>query len=365
MPFDRGSFTFTMFEIPGELPEDFAACFLPGKAGTLDSVSSETQLGWVTGRHLLDTNIDEASIMRGGAYCLTLRQAVRKIPASLLNALCMREEQVFLAANPGREYVSGKDKRRIKEEVTERHISKMPPALSGIPMLLEPHTKLVYLGTSSQTQIDLFVDQFYRATKLELIQLTPALILDREFHTTPTAVPVLELSGNPNASGEPAIGRDFLTWLLYYCETTGKVTVGNNECDAMIEAPLLFSGDGDALGAGEAAIKKGDSPIRSAEVKAALGVGKKLRKAKVSFTRDDNSIWSGTFDADNFLFGSFTLPESEEMSPEDVFADRVRALGDFREILIEYFKTFAKAMLENYDTTLADMRKWVKDREAI
>ena len=213
-------------------------------------------------------------------------------------------------------------------------------------MLLEPHTKLLYLGTASQTQIDLFVDQFYRATKLELIQLTPALILDREFHTTPAALPNLELSGNPNAPTEPAIGRDFLTWLLYYCEKVGKVTVGNNEFDAMIEAPLLFSGDGDALGAGEAAIKKGDSPIRSAEVKAALGVGKKLRKAKVSLTRDDNSIWSGTFDADNFVFGSFKLPESEEMNPDEVFADRVRALGDFREAWIEYFKLFAKAMLE-------------------
>ena len=365
MPFDRGSLTFTMFEIDGDIPADFANCFLSAKAGTLDSVSSEPQLGWVTGKHLLDTNIEEENIIRGGAYCLTLRQAVRKIPASLLNALCMREEQAFLAANPGRDYVSGKDKRRIKEDVIDRHISKMPPALSGISMVLEPHSKLLYLGSTSQTQIDLFVDQFYRATKLEPIQLTPALILEREFHTTPTAVPVLELSGNPNAPTEPAIGRDFLTWLLYYCEKVGKVTIGNNDFDAMIEDPLLFSGDGDALGSGEATIKKGDSPIRSAEVKAALGVGKKLRKAKVSLTRDDNSIWSGTFDADNFVFSSFKLPESEEMHPEEVFADRVRALGDFREAWIGYFKLFAQAMLENYDETLAAMRLWVKEREAI
>lgn len=365
MPFDRGSFTFTMFEIIGDIPEDFANCFLSGKAGTLDSVSAETQLGWVTGKHLLDTNIDEATIMRGGAYCLTLRQAVRKIPASLLNALCQREEQAFLAANPGRDYVSGKDKRKIKEDVTERHVSKMPPALSGIPMVMEPHTKLVYLGTASQTQIDLFVDQFYRATKLELIQLTPALILDREFHTTPTAVPVLEISGNPNASTESAIGRDFLTWMLYYCEKAGKITIGNNEFDAMIEDPLLLAGDGDDLGSGEASIKKGGSPIRSAEVKAALGVGKKLRKAKIAITRDDNSIWSGTFDADNFVFSSFKLPESEEMHPDEVFADRIRALGDFREAWIEYFKLFASAMLENYDETVSAMRQWVKDREAI
>ena len=53
------------------------------------------------------------------------------------------------------------------------------------------------------------------------------------------------------------------------------------------------------------------------------------------------------------------------MNPDEVFADRVRALGDFREAWIEYFKLFAKAMLENYEETLADMRKWVQEREAI
>ena len=53
------------------------------------------------------------------------------------------------------------------------------------------------------------------------------------------------------------------------------------------------------------------------------------------------------------------------MHPEEVFADRVRALGDFREAWIGYFKLFAQAMLENYDETLAAMRLWVKEREAI
>lgn len=365
MPFDRGSFSFTIFEIPGELPENFSSCFVAGKAGTLDSVSDEPQVGWVTGRHLLDTNIDETTVVRGGAYCLALRQAIRKIPASLLNALCMREEQALLNANPGRDYVSRKDKKRIREEVTEKHVGKMPPAISGIPMVLDPHSKLLFLGTSSQTQIDLFVDKFYRAVKLEPIQYTPALILDREFHLTPSAVPSLEVSGNPNASAEPVIGRDFLTWLLYYCETDGKITVGANEINAFIEDPLLFAGDGEDLGSAEASIKKGSSPIRSAEVKAALSVGKKLRKAKISLARDDNAVWSGTFDADKFVFGSFKLPESEEMNPDEVFADRVRALVDFKEAWTEFFKRFVKAMTENLPETVNGMKEWIRDREAI
>jgi DNA recombination-dependent growth factor C len=365
MPFDRGTFTCSMFELSGEIPENFAEIFAAAKAGTLDSVTADPQFGWVTGHHLLDTAIDSASAQQGGCYCLTLRQAVRKIPASLLNALCRREEQAFLAANPGREYVSGKDKKRIKEEVTERYITKMPPALSGITMVLDPNTKLLYLGAGSQSQIDLFIEHFYRLTKLEPLQLTPASILDKEFHTTCAAFPALNLTDVPGMPMEPTVGRDFLTWLFYYSETVGKLPFENNEFDVMLEAPLVLLDDAEARGAGETVVKKGDSPLRGAEVKAALSVGKKLKKVKLTLTRDDDSIWTSSFDADTFVFGSFKLPEGEEMNPDEIFADRMRELATFRAVFIEYFKLFANAMLNEPEKTRNAMREWMQQREAI
>ena len=145
MPFDRGSFTFAMFDIPAELPENLLDLFAAKKAGPLDAVTDEPQLGWVTGHHLLDTTINEESAQMGGSYYLTLRQAVRKMPASLLNAVCKREEQAYMRANE-LEYVSSKMKKQIREEAIEKHIQKMPPALSGIPMVLEPHERLLYVS---------------------------------------------------------------------------------------------------------------------------------------------------------------------------------------------------------------------------
>ena len=67
MPFERGSVTFAMFELNGELPEDLLELFAAKKAGPLDAVDAEPQFGWVTGHHLLDTTIDEASAQFGGA----------------------------------------------------------------------------------------------------------------------------------------------------------------------------------------------------------------------------------------------------------------------------------------------------------
>jgi hypothetical protein len=249
MPFDRGSVTFTIFELPQELPENFIELFAARKAGTLDSVNEEPQIGWVTGNHLLDTNIDGASAQFGGCYYLALRQAVRKIPGSLLNALCRREEQVYMRAN-NLEYVSGKLKRQIKEETIEKHIQKMPPSLSGIPFVLEPNRRLMYVGATSQAQIDLFVDNFTQTTGIEPYQLTPELILEKELKKLAIDIPILSLENQP-ASTEAHLGRDFLLYLWYYSESVGELEHPEyGKFDVLIEGPLNFEGDGEDRGAG-------------------------------------------------------------------------------------------------------------------
>ena len=355
-----------MFELSGELPEDLLGLFAAKKAGPLDSVDSEPQFGWVTGHHLLDTTIDEASAQLGGCYFLTLRQAVRKMPGALLNAICKREEQAYMRANE-LEYVSAKMKKQIREEALEKHIQKMPPALSGIPMVLDPNEKLLFVGATSRTQIDLFIDNFFQATKLEPLQLTPGLMLERAFQITEATFPVLNIANLPGSGAEPAIGRDFLMWLWFYSETIGKLLHPQyGEFDILIEGPLTFADEGEAKGAGETTVKKGDSPLRSAEAKAAVAVGKKLKKAKLSLTRE-KQVWSGTFDADQFAFGSFKLPEGDALTNEDeIFAERVQNLIVFREAMTLYFRKFAETMMGlEFPKFENEIREWAKNRDAI
>ena len=365
MPFERGSVTFAMFELNGKLPEDLLELFAAKKAGPLDAVDSEPQFGWVTGHHLLDTTIDETSAQLGGCYFLALRQAVRKMPGSLLNAICKREEQAYMRAN-NLEYVSAKMRKQIREEAFEKHIQKMPPALSGIPMVLDPNEKLLFVGATSRTQIDLFIEHFFQTTKLEPLQLTPGLLIEKLLQSTEASFPILNIAKLPGTGTEPAVGRDFLMWLWYYSETTGKLTHPQyGEFDVLVEGPLTFADEGEAKGAGEITVKKGDSPLRSAEAKAALEVGKKLKKAKLSLTRE-KQIWSGTFDADQFAFSSFKLPEGEEMNADEVFAERVQNLIIFREAISLYFKKFAETMTGlEFPKFESEIREWARDRDAV
>ena len=263
-----------------------------------------------------------------------------------------------------REYLSGKQKREIKEDMIEKHLNKMPPSLSGISVVIEPYSRSLYVGATSNSQIDLFVENFYQTAKIEPLQLTPELILEREFKTTSAQFPQLSIDGRNN--GDISIGRDFLMYLWYYGETVGKLQHPEyGEFDLMIEGPLVFAGDDDDKGSAETTVKKGGCPLRSAEAKAAINVGKKLKKAKLTITRL-NQIWTGTFDADKFVFSGFKLPEGEEMDEVEIFTERVENLGVFREALVSYFKAFASAMLgDEFEKTQTAVREWAAGRDGI
>ncbi len=364
MPFDRGTFSFTLFTLRDALPENTGEIVAARKACKLDEVTGEPSFGWVTGQHLLDTEIDEGTARFGSAYYLTLRRAVRKIPSSLLNALCRRAEEARMKET-GKNFIGSKEKKEIKASTVERNIMKMPPALSGIPVVIVPHTRHLYLGASSQSQIDLFIEHFYQAFKMEPLQLTPSYMLAEEFNITPSSFPPLS-PAKASAFSEESPGRDFLLYLWYLSETGQTIATEEfGEYEVMLEAPLCLTGDGEDPGAGEATIKKGGSPIRGAEVKAALSVGKKLKKAKLTFTRL-NQIWTGTFDADHFSFSSFALPEGEAQERSEVFSERVEFLEIFREILTAGFRQFANAMLNGKDTdTVAALKEWIDSRDAI
>ncbi len=367
MPFDNGTITLTIFDLRSPLPENAVDLFAARKAGTLDSVSTEPdagpQLGWVTGRHLLDTQIDEGTAYRGPFLNLTLRRAERKLPAALLNAICKREEFAYQQTHNA-EFVPSKVRKSIKEEVIAKHLPKMPPVLAAVPLVLDPRSNTLYLGTASTAQIDLFIENFYQAVKVEPVQLTPGTMLEKFFQTTESSFPALSFCDA--VEDQPVIGRDFLTWLWYYSENEGKIDCGQDgEFDLLIEGPLTFAYAAEANGAEETVIKKGNSPQRSAEAKAALAVGKKLKKAKFSLTRGEE-VWSGTFDADHFSFGSLKLPDGEAMSPDERFIERMESLTVFKTAIEGYFRKFAETMLAmNYPETEKELRRWAAERDGI
>ena len=362
MPFDHGSVNATFFTFENDLPNNFLECLHSRRAGSLDSVTDEIQTGWVSGRHLLDNRIEEDNAHRGEFYHIALRNASRKIPTAYLNALCKQEEDVYIKAN-NLEWVPRKVKKSIKEDIVEKNLMKMPPSLSGIPIVISPVEKLMFVGASSEAQIDLFIENFLKCTAIEPLQFTPVMLLAKK-DTNETALP--KISFAENKEDEPCIGRDFLTWLWFYSETEGKIEHEQfGSFDIMIEGPLTFAYASESQGAGETVLKKGDFPQRSAEAKAALLSGKKLKKAKVTITRNGDA-WSGNFDADKFAFGSLNLPDGEAQDDEGRFEERMQSLVVLEQALETYFNFFAdKLSASDFNEYQTKIQKWALDREEI
>ena len=365
MPIEtKGSFALTFCNLSAPLPDDYLERLNKSAGGKLDNVKDEPEVAWVSGRHLLETEINENTSILGGHLHINLRKAERKIPSSLLNAICRRDELAYMLANQTA-VVPRQMKKQIKEEAIEKNLMKMPPTISATTVAVNRAFNEMYAATGSQSVLDTIVSGFIKDLDVEPIPMTINEMMIRFYKEEANALPNIIFGGKTNAAGmDPTPGRDFLTWLLYYSESVGKLNFENNEFDIMLEAPLVLIDENEARGAGETSVKKGDSPLRGAEVKAALEVGKKLKKAKVTLTRGED-IWSGTFDADKFVFSSLTLPEGEELEPDSRFAERMQNILVFNEAWACCFKLFARKLFDEFDQTSAALKEWAQNRRSL
>jgi len=363
MPFDHGTITFRACYLPKPLPEDALQRFAGKKAGPLGSVKDDVQWGWVSGRHLLETRIDEETAYLGGYLHLCLRKAQRKIPPSLLRAECRLLELAKMAEKKS-DMLSRKEKKEIKEEVSERLLPDMPPQLSGIPFVVDNADNKLYIGSASDSQIDAFLGYFADTIGFEPVPMAPEVAAVDLLKIDPDALPTVSYSSElPDAAANGSLGQNFLMWLWFYQEEHGgilpKTQLG--EFSFMLDGPLVFVADGP--GALESSIRKG-LPMLSAEAKAALQVGKKLKQAKLILAREQDEIWMCTLDADTFSFRGLKLPDGEAMDPNSIFEERVTNLYIFQTVFYALFEKYMRDMVDNSKNSAfaKQVKKWAQER---
>lgn len=364
MPFESGTTALIFCNLSGKMPQDYLERLAKNCAGKLDDVRDEPVTGWVSGRHLLENEISQTTAVFGGHLYVNLRKAERKIPSQLLNAICRREELAYMQANNSLS-VPKKEKKRIKEDAIERNLMKMPPSISAIPLVVDMASNVMYVGTASLKSFDTIASEFLKAMEIEPIPVTVRELMFKYFKKGESDLPNVSFNGRP--CGEPTPGRDFLTWLWYYSEAhQGMLKVGDlGVFNLVIEGPLTFAINGDdAPGASESTVKKG-CPQISAEAKAALAVGKKLRKAKIMLARGDAEKWSFTFDADTFTLSGVSLPETESMELNTRFEERVLFLNLLQNALETYFQKFASDILNDFPTVQKEIIQWATERESL
>ena len=112
MPFEIGTFSVTLFALPQDLPEDYIDLLNANRAGGIDFVKEEPEIGWASGRCLLAPKIEQSTVLWNNLIYISLRKAERKIPSSMLKAWCQQAELVWMRSN-GRSNVPSKQKKQI------------------------------------------------------------------------------------------------------------------------------------------------------------------------------------------------------------------------------------------------------------
>ena len=207
---------------------------------------------------------------------------------------------------------------------------------------------------------------FSKTFGFEPIPLTPDLAASELFELDPTAVPSFSITPDIHPDeNSGTLGRNFLTWLWQYQEDHNGALPPSKLGDFsfLLDGPLAFVAEG--AGAFETSVKKG-LPTISAEAKAALTTGKKLKSAKIIIARSEGDEWSFTLDADEFIFRGMKLPEGEALDPISIFEERMTNIFIVQSV---FFGLYQKFLAEMTDENKAKeyqqkAREWVKNREA-
>jgi hypothetical protein len=273
------------------------------------------------------------------------------------------EELAQLEAS-GEERLSAATRSEIRRSITERLLPQMPPTLKGVPFIHFPGSDLMYCGALSDAQLDAFQIMVTQTIGFGMIPVLPetAALKRREVNLRDWG----PASFSPNLSDDESDcmpGREFLTWLWFVAEARGGMLKvdGAGDLAIMVEGPLLFVMEG--AGAHEAVLRKGE-PLLSSEAKAALMAGKKLKRAKITLARGDESF-SFTFDADLFVVRGLKLPEGEKLDPVSRFQTRMQQLDFFTRAFLGLFDRFVNERRESksWKAAQADIHKWVSGRK--
>lgn len=365
MALDSGSATFRMMELPRPFPDDWPARFAALAAPPLDGLTEKEVRGWVTGRHLLDADITEDSALYGGWVRLQLRSARKTVPPALLRAECRMEELVLQAAE-SRPFLKAAERAEIRRTVASRLLPSMPPSLKAIPFLYRPTSRFLFTAATSEAQLDAFSAFLAHTLSFNPVPSTPDALALSLRRADPRTLAGASFSPEMDpALMEPALGREFLTWLWFSSDSSnGQIPLSDSRSLAvLVEGPLTFVHEGD--GAFVASLRNG-LPQLSLEAKSALLGGKKLKSAKITLALDDERVWSGAVDADSFVFRSLKIPQIEGDGPLGRFEDRMLRLEEFRDLWLDLYAQFLDLRLapSPWRKTVNAIRDWVLARPA-
>jgi len=364
MSIQSGAISGRMFMVRGILPDNIVDKLADDAFPGLDNLGKSRVAGWVSNRHMLDSNITKDSAYLAGYLCVSLVVAERKIPEKLLAAECQMEILAEMAAR-NVAYLKRAERTEIRKAVIDRMLSTAPVAIKETPLVVLPNVSgyvnsLAFAEVTSDAQSDALCIQFKMTTGCDLIPLdaTAMTVLLKEKAVIGDLVPANFNQQTPDGSSCD-IGSEFFTWFWYWTEETAVgIAYEDSVIAGMIEGPIKLVGEGEGA---HCTLLTGGSPTACQEATDALLSGKLLAQSKMHLLYGD-IVYTCTFDASSFTITSLQLPKSESIDTIGKFQERMLALSDFICYLTKIYYTFLNIRLNDWADTELAVYNWINLR---
>lgn len=369
----NGSFSLIRFKIGSKIgSETLVKGLQTFKANEIITSEKNESFGWAIGHNFLDTKFTSEKISIGSFYLFSFRMTFKKVPTNLIRAHCQQEELKKISGSK-KDQLSRFEKSEIKAEIKDRLFEEQPIEYKAFDCLIDSKSGVVYFTGTSSRIIKEFINLFelsFSVTPLLLdaVGLSSVILSASNFKALKrsSANWFSPLKGGIDTALplEEFLGPDFLTWLWFQIEFNEAQFSLNNEKVSLIFEDFLFlknpfSGPQESM---ENTIKDG-TPTLCPEGAAALYCGKKLYQAKIFAVMQDNN-WSFRLDGLKISFTGIKLPSLEEDNAEDIYVERFEKMQELTEIIDAIYGHFLEDFLsEDWESTVAQMKKWIKAKK--
>jgi recombination associated protein RdgC len=170
----RGSISYTLYYVQGELPAGFQEEFLQRICEFVfteltPQSDADTQHGWCVLDRMLDLDFTREKIFRGSYLSLGLRVDRWSLPGALLKARMEAESEKWLA-DKGRTRLLRSEKDAIRDMVVRELKQQLIPSASMVDMVWNLDEGQVRFWSQTSARLELFEELFESTFGVRLVQ---------------------------------------------------------------------------------------------------------------------------------------------------------------------------------------------------
>ncbi len=384
MSFTSGSITCKRFFVGGQAIKSVDEALLERLAtGAIGAdgirTADQTELGWVTGEHILDTAFDFGKNAVADGLHFALRIDTNKPPSDLVRSYQKQNEQTMREAS-GREFLTKAQRAEAREQALARADAEARAGtfkrMRQVPVFWDLPRNEVYLGATSSAVAESFYLLFRQCFDRSLTAATSGELAARwsarmgetrafdacqpaHFINPPEGIEI-EAEDAPGGQerSKDFLGTEWLTWLWYAAHVESSEIEGPHGpitvlFDKVLQMECAFRMTG-SIGI------LAESPTRLPEAAVALAGGKRPVRVGLQLAIHGDVFGLGIRGDVMHITGARVPPPQEANNDRLVFEDRIEKLRDLIEAIDGLYSAFLKRRFSNkWPTILNAMRNWI------